>query len=266
MNDMLTIVWKSAVLGVVEGVTEFLPVSSTGHLIVASRVLGFGSPQLEIFIQLGAMLALTWAYRERLVVLASDLPSRAPARSLVAKILLAFVPAAAIGLVAHHWIEEHLFSASFVAVTFIVGGIIILLVDGPQRRGGIAELEQVGFGQAVAIGAGQALSLLPGVSRSGSTIITGLLAGLDRSAATDFSFLLALPTMYAACLFTLWKSRNELAGEQGIAMAVGLVAAYISALLVIRAFLAFVRNNSLRPFGWYRIVAGLLVLAWIALG
>jgi undecaprenyl-diphosphatase len=265
MNDIFTIVWKSAALGIVEGVTEFLPISSTGHMIVASRALGFGSPQFEIFIQLGAMLALTWAYRERLVVLASDLPSRPEARSLVAKILVAFVPAAAIGVVAHHWIEENLFSASFVAITLIAGGIVILLVDGPQRRGGTADLEQIGFGQATAIGAGQALSLLPGVSRSGSTIITGLLAGLDRSTATDFSFLLALPTMYAACLFTLWKARNDLAGQEGLAMAVGLVAAYISALLVIRAFLAFVKNNSLRPFGWYRIIAGILVLAWVAL-
>ena len=265
MNDTLTIVWKAAVLGIVEGVTEFLPVSSTGHLIVASRALDFGSPQFEIFIQLGAMLALTWVYRERLVVLASDLPTRVPARLLLLKILVAFLPAALIGFATHHWIEEHLFRASFVACTLIGGGILILLIDGPRRARGLADLEQTSFGQALGIGAGQALSLMPGVSRSGSTIIAGLLAGLDRRAATDFSFLLALPTMYAACLYTLWKARADLAGELGLAMAVGLVAAYLSALVVIRGFLAFVKNNSLRAFGWYRIAAGLLVLAWLAM-
>jgi len=263
MGDSFTVAWKAAVLGVVEGLTEFLPVSSTGHLIVAGRVLDFGSPEMEIFIQLGAMFALTWVYRSRLVGLALDFGHRPAARLLVLKVLVAFLPAAVVGLLAHHWIEERLFRPGFVAGALIAGGVIILLADGPGERPGLEDVEKMSLGQALAVGFGQTLSLFPGVSRSGATIIAGMLAGLGRRAALDFSFLLALPTMYAACLFALWKARDALAGEAGLAMAVGLVAAYVSALVVIRAFLQFVGRHSLRPFGWYRIVAGAAVIAWL---
>jgi undecaprenyl-diphosphatase len=143
--------------------------------------------------------------------------------------------------------------------------VLILFIDGPGRRGRVAELEQVSFTQAAWIGTGQVLSLLPGVSRSGATIVAGLLSGLERRVATDFSFFLALPTMYAACFFSLWKARHDLTGELGAAMAIGLITAFLSALLVIRGFLHFVQHNSLRPFGWYRIVVGLAVGVWIIL-
>jgi undecaprenyl-diphosphatase len=267
MSDNFAVVWKAAVLGVVEGLTEFLPVSSTGHLIVAGRVLGFGSPEMEIFIQLGAMLALTWVYRSRLVGLALDLFRRPAAGMLALKIAVAFLPAAVVGLLTHDQIEEHLFRPGVVAATLILGGLIILGVDRQDERTGLADVEQMSFGQALGVGIGQTLSLLPGVSRSGATIIAGMLAGLDRRAALDFSFLLALPTMYAACLFALWKARHALAGDTdlALAMAVGLIAAYVSALVVIRVFLRFVGTHSLRPFGWYRIAAGLVVIAWLAL-
>lgn len=266
MGDSFTVAWKATVLGVVEGLTEFLPVSSTGHLIVAGRLLGFGSPQLEIFIQLGAMLALTWVYRTRLVGLARDLGHRPAARLVVLKVLVAFLPAAVVGLLTHDWIEEHLFRPAFVAAALIVGGAIILVADPPGERRGTEDIEQMTFGQALAVGAGQTLSLLPGVSRSGATIVAGLLAGLERRAALDFSFLLALPTMYAACLFALWKARHALANDSDLALAmgVGFVAAYLSALVVIRAFLQYVGRHSLQPFGWYRIAAGAVVLAWLA--
>jgi undecaprenyl-diphosphatase len=256
---------KAAVLGIVEGLTEFLPVSSTGHLIVVSRLLDWESPAFDIFIQVGAMFALTWIYRETIVHLLRSAPSQAPARMFLFKILVAFVPAALVGVVAHHWIEEHLFVPGFVAATTLVGGVLILFIDGPGRRGRVAELEQVSFTQAAVIGSGQVLSLLPGVSRSGATIVAGLLSGLERRVATDFSFFLALPTMYAACFFSLWKARHDLSGQLGAAMAIGLVTAFLSALVVIRGFLHFVQHNSLRPFGWYRIVAGLAVGAWIIL-
>lgn len=262
MSEQLIIVWKAAILGVVEGLTEFLPVSSTGHLIVASHLLGYGSPQFEIAIQLGAMLALTWAYRARLGQLALETATRPTARMFVLKIFVAFLPAAFVGLLLNDYLET-LFRPGVVATSLIVGGLLILVIDGPRRFSGLADLELLTMRQALLIGFGQTLSMIPGVSRSGATIVTGLLVGLDRRSATDFSFLLALPTMYAATLYTLWKARDALAGELGLGMAVGLFTAYVSALLVINAFLRFVQTNSLRPFGWYRIFAGLAVLAWL---
>jgi undecaprenyl-diphosphatase len=264
MPEHMIIVWKAAILGIIEGLTEFLPVSSTGHLIVASQLVGYGTPEFEIAIQLGAIVALTWAYRTRLARLAVDVRTRPTARLFVLKLLVAFLPAAVVGLLAHHLLET-LFRPGVVAATMIGGGLIILIVDGPRRFGGLADLELVSMRQALLIGIGQTLSMIPGVSRSGATIVTGLLVGLDRRAATDFSFLLALPTMYAATLFTLWKARAGLAGEFGLGMVVGLIVAYVTALIVINAFLRFVQSNSLRPFGWYRIFAGLAIIAWLFL-
>ncbi len=268
MNEILTTIWKATILGIVEGLTEFLPVSSTGHLILVSHYLDFGSPEFEIIIQLGAMLALTWVYRERLFGIAGGLTSQPETRAFVGKIALAFLPAAVIGLAFHDLIEAWLFRPGFVSSMLVVGGVLILLIDGPQRHGRTHTLEAVSWGQALAIGFGQCLALFPGVSRSGSTIITGLMAGLERRVATDFSFLLALPTMYGACFYTIWKARDRLTDELGLGMVVGLVTAYISSLVVIHVFLRFVQSNSLRPFGWYRIVVGgvLVVVFWSGWG
>jgi undecaprenyl-diphosphatase len=263
MSESLVVAWKAAFLGVVEGLTEFLPVSSTGHLIVAGRLVGFGSPAFEVAIQLGAMLALTWVYRDRLIKLAVDSTRRVETRLFVLKLAIAFLPAAFVGLLAHDWIEEHLFRPEVVAATLALGGVVLLLIDGPGRGSGLEELERMSFGQALGIGVGQTLSMVPGVSRSGATIVSGMLAGLSRRAALDFSFLLALPTMYAACLYAMWKSREQLFGEGALALGVGLLAAYVSALVVIRAFLQLVGSHSLRPFGWYRIAAGAAVVAWL---
>ena len=261
----MIVLLKAAVLGIVEGLTEFIPVSSTGHLIVAGQALGWSSPTFEIFIQLGAIVALTWAYRARLLRLARDSVTPGPARRFLVRVFIAFLPAAVLGLLAHHWIEEHLFRAGTVAASLIVGGVLILLLDGPERRGGVGAAEEITLGQAIAVGLGQVLSLVPGVSRAGATIVTGLVSGLSREAATEFSFFLALPTMYAACLFALWKGRHEIDSIAAAALAVGFVAAFVSALIVIRAFLRFVQTHTLRPFGWYRIAAGIAVLLWLAL-
>jgi len=258
---------KAAVMGVVEGLTEFIPVSSTGHLIVASRLLHFGDPTFEIFIQLGAILALTWEYRHTLLRLAAQgLEPGSPAQSFILRVLVAFLPAAIVGLLFHDWIEAHLFRPETVAASLIAGGILILALDGPWRRGGLHDFQQVSLAQAFGIGCGQVLSLMPGVSRAGATILSGLVAGLDRRAATEFSFFLALPTMYAACLFALWKSRHDIDTSAALGLAVGFVTAFISALIVIRALLRFVQGHTLRPFGWYRIGAGLLLAAWLLLG
>ena len=257
---------KATVLGVGEGLTEFIPVSSTGHLIVASRIIGFGDPTFETFIQLGAIVALTWEYRAMLTRLATEAVEPGPSRRFLLNVLIAFLPSAVVGLLAHHWIEEHLFGVGTVATSLIVGGVLILIIDGPGRRGTVFRVTDVTLPQAFTIGLGQVLSLIPGVSRAGATILTGLLVGLERRAATEFSFFLALPTLYAACLFTLWKSRHMLDTNGALALAVGFLAAFVSALVVIRALLRFVQTHDLRPFGWYRIAAGAAVLLWLALG
>jgi undecaprenyl-diphosphatase len=216
-------------------------------------------------IQSGAMLALTWCYRERLIGMARDAFSRRESLWLIVKILVAFVPAAFVGLLFHDFIERALFRPSFVAAMLFAGGIAILAIDRQEKSKGLVDLERMSFGQAFTIGIGQTLSLLPGVSRSAATILAGMVAGLDRQAATDFSFLLALPTRYAASLFSLVKDREALLhGGEGMALLVGLAAAYVSALVVIRAFLAYVRTRTLAPFGWYRIAVGIALLYWLA--
>lgn len=263
MNDLFEL-WKPALLGILEGLTEFVPVSSTGHLIVAGHFLQYGSSDFEILIQLGAMLALTWCTKDRILALSGNLGQRPEGRPFIAKILVAFLPAAVIGFLFHDLIEAYLFRPTFVAAMLVIGGGAILFIDRPGDRGGLEHLENLGFGQALAVGLGQCLALLPGVSRSGATIMTGLVAGLSRQASTEFSFFLALPTMYAACLYTLFKARDHIVDELGLGMLVGLIAAYVSSVVVIRSFLKFVQTNSLRVFGWYRIVFGIFLLGFFA--
>ena len=263
--ENLVELWKPALLGVLEGLTEFIPVSSTGHLIIASHFLDYGSAEFEILVQLGAMLALTWCTSDRILSLSGNLGLRPEGRPFLLKVGLAFVPAALVGFLAHDVIEEYLFHPRFVAAMLVVGGALILLIDRPGERQGLEELERLSFSQALAVGLGQCLALLPGVSRSGATIVTGLVAGLSRAAATEFSFFLALPTMYAACFYTMFKARDRLTDELGLGMLVGLIAAYLSSVVVIRAFLKFVQTNSLRPFGWYRIIFGIALLVFLAL-
>ncbi len=254
---------KALVLGVVEGVTEFLPISSTGHLIVASDWIGYPQASratFEIFIQLGAILAVFWHYRESLLDLARDLPAESRARSLVAKVFVAFLPAAFVGLLFHHWIEENLFSVRSVAAALVGGGIVILLIERRQWRPAVQEMENMRWSDAVWVGLAQITSLFPGVSRAAATIMGGLLAGMSRPAATQFSFYLALPTITAASLFSLLKSLSDLGSGDIVPFTVGFLAAFASALLVIRAFLRYVQSHDFRPFGWYRIAFGLLLL------
>ena len=264
MNALVEL-WKPALLGIIEGLTEFVPVSSTGHLIIAGHFLHYGSSEFEIIIQLGAMLALTWCTSDRILALSGNLGLRPEGRPFLLKVGVAFLPAAIIGFLFHDIIEEYLFRPGFVASMLVIGGIAILLIDRPGDRKGLEDLGKMTFSQALAIGFGQCLALMPGVSRSGATIVTGLVAGLSRAASTEFSFFLALPTMYAACFYTIFKARDHLLDDLGVGMLVGLVTAYVSSVVVIRAFLLFVQTNSLRPFGWYRIVFGAVLLAFFAL-
>jgi undecaprenyl-diphosphatase len=260
------LVWlKAAVLGVVEGATEFLPISSTGHLIIAADWLRFPEAQrdtFEIFIQLGAILAVFWHYRIDLLDLARRAPRDPAAQGLIGKVLFAFLPAAVVGLLLHHWIEEHLFSVRAVAWALIAGGVVIWLVELRPRAPTVARMESMRWRDALVVGMAQVASLYPGTSRAAATIVGGMMSGMSRPAATQFSFYLALPTLTAASLFSLLKAIHEITADQAVALAVGFVAAFLSALAVIRVFLAYVQTHDFRPFAYYRIVFALLLLWW----
>jgi undecaprenyl-diphosphatase len=261
------IVLKALVLGIVEGITEFLPISSTGHLIVASTIIDYPEASrqtFEIFIQLGAILAVVWHYWHPLVSLLERARAEEAPRALIGKVLLAFCPAAAVGFLFHHAIEEHLFSPRVVATTLIAGGIAILAIERRAWRFRTHVIEATGWTQALWVGLAQVLSLIPGVSRAGATIIGGMFAGLDRPAATQFSFYLSIPTMFAASLYSLFKARHLLALRDALPLGIGFVAAFVSALIVVRAFLGFVQRHTFTGFGLYRIAAGLVF--FIALG
>ena len=258
--------WIAFALGVVEGVTEFVPVSSTGHLILAGHWLAFPEDKaaaFEIFIQLGAVLAVAWFYRERLLVLARSLHASS-SQAFVGKLLLAFVPAAVIGLLTHKWIVRVLFGPVPVAVGLAVGGVLLLVIDRPGRRSATTHtIDDVGWGQALLIGFAQAASLWPGMSRSGATIIGALLAGLSRAAALEFSFFLAIPTLGAASVFALWEARPQLTASDAPVFAVGFVTSFVVSLAVIAVLLRYVRDHDLRVFGWYRIALAILVIALV---
>src|SRR3954465_7672151 len=254
---------KAAIMGLVEGATEFIPVSSTGHLIVVGEWLHLVDERartFEIFIQLGAILAVMWLYRTRLLRTVQSAGRDPRSRRLILNLGIAFLPAAIVGFLAHDWIKEHLFARAVVACALVVGGILILLIErwAPSTR--IADVEELPPRTALGIGLAQVLSLVPGTSRSGATIMGGYALGLSRVAATEFSFFLAIPVMFAATLFDLLKARHMLSSADTPVFAVGFVVSFITALIVVKKFLQYVSNHTFRPFAYYRIVFGLLLL------
>jgi undecaprenyl-diphosphatase len=258
---------KAAVLGLVEGATEFIPVSSTGHLIVVGNWLGFtgtSAKTFEIFIQLGAILAIIWLYRSRLVRAVANARQEGPSRRFLSNLLIAFLPAAVVGFLAHDWIKERLFHPAVVAAALIIGGILILLIErwAPATR--VGDAMDIPPRTALGIGLAQVLSLIPGTSRSGATILGGYALGMSRLAATEFSFFLTIPVLLAATLFDLLKSWSTLMPADAPVFAVGLVVSFVSALFVVRAFLSYVSHHSFRVFAWYRIAFGVLVLLLLA--
>ncbi len=261
------LLWKAVVLGIIEGITEFVPVSSTGHLILAGHYLAFPEDKaaaFEIFIQLGAVFAVLWFYRRKLVAIVTALPRSAAARALVAKLLLAFLPAAVVGLLFHHWIKEMLFAPLPVAVALAVGGVAIVSIDRPRSLTPMTHVvDDVTWRQALMIGCVQVLALWPGMSRSGATIIGGLLAGLSRTAALEFSFLLALPTLGAASVFALWEARHALTAADVPVFAAGLAVSFVVSLAAIAALLLYVQRNDLRPFGWYRLALAAVIVGTV---
>ena len=257
---------KAVILGLVEGITEFIPVSSTGHLILASHWLGESgeaSKTFDIFIQLGAILAIVWLYRARLTQAVVDARSRPESRRFLVNLAIAFLPAAIVGFLAHDWIKEHLFTPTVVAVALVVGGLVILLIERLHPRERVALVDDVQPPTALGIGLAQVLSLIPGTSRSGATIMGGYALGLSRRAATEFSFFLSIPVMFAATLYDLLKSRGALTAADAPTFAVGFVVAFASALIVVKAFLGYVSRHSFAAFAWYRIALGIaLLLLW----
>ena len=265
MNEQLEGGWLSVViLGLVEGVTEFLPISSTGHLIVTAHLLGetsHAATVFEVVIQLGAIAAICWHYRRRLLEMAKNLTHwHTPAARLVRQLFIAFLPAAFLGLLLHSHIKAHLFTPQTVALALIGGGIIILLVERTPRAPRVHALEELSTRDALLIGCAQALALFPGVSRAGATIVGGLLRGLERKCAAEFSFLLALPTMFAAAGYDLYQNADLLNSALLAQIAGGFAVAFVAALFTVRALLHFVSRHTFTPFGWYRIAFGVMIL------
>jgi undecaprenyl-diphosphatase len=258
------ILLKALILGVIEGLTEFLPISSTGHLIIASQLLGFHDEKgkvFEIAIQTGAMLAIVWEYRERFARALTGIGRDPVATRFVVNLIVAFMPAAVLGLAFGKLIKAHLFNAIAVATAFIVGGIVILWVE--RRKSRTARIESVDEMtplDALKVGIAQAFALIPGTSRSGATIIGGMLFGLSRKAATEFSFFLAVPTLIAAGAYDLLKHRDLFSAADLPVFGVGLIAAFVSAFVCVRWLIRYIATHDFTVFAWYRIVFGAVVL------
>ncbi len=254
---------SAIILGIVEGVTEFLPISSTGHLVLAGRLLGFQGPESKLFdivIQFGAILAVCWVYRDRLFAALIGLRSDAGAQRFVGNIVIAFLPSAVIGLIAHGLIEQMLSSVWVVAVSFIVGGVLILIIERVRPRPRVHRVEALSLRTALAIGCCQVLAMIPGVSRAGATIMGAMMLRVDRAAATEFSFFLAIPTMAAASGYQLYKHRAELSVDNTLLIAVGFVVAFVCAMFVVRRLVDFVSRHGFGVFAWYRIAVGTIAL------
>lgn len=264
----LVLLFKSVIMGLVEGLTEFLPISSTGHLILAGDLLGFLDKEkrdvFEVFIQFGAMFAVIWEYRAKIggTLLEAKVPGKA--RNLLLGVVIAFLPAALIGVKFNSDIKAVLFKPVPVALAFIIGGLIILWAEKRKHSEHVETVDDLTLLDALKVGLCQCLALIPGTSRSGATIIGGLFCGLSRKAATEFSFFLAIPTLSAASLYSLWKVRDLLSMHDAGVFAVGFVVSFISAFFAIRALLRFISTHTFIAFAWYRIAFGFLVLlsAW----
>jgi undecaprenyl-diphosphatase len=261
---------KALIMGVVEGLTEFLPISSTGHLILAGDLLKFlGKEQrdlFEVFIQLGAILAVVWEYRHKLIHVLGGLGSDPVARNLFVNVIIAFFPAAILGVALGDVIKAHLFAPIPVAIAFIAGALIILWAERRRHIVRVQEADNMTHLDALKVGLAQCLALIPGTSRAGASIIGGLLFGMSRKAATEFSFFLAIPTLGAASLYDLYKHRHILDSHLTGLLIAGFVMSFLCALLAVRALLRYISRHDFTPFAWYRIAFGAIVLLTAYLG
>ena len=261
--DIVNII-HALILGVVEGLTEFLPVSSTGHLILVGDLLHFNDDKgklFEIVIQSGAIFALCWEYRAKIAAVVTGLPSDRAAQRFTLNLAIAFMPLAILGLLFQKTIKAHLFQPLPVALAFIIGGFIILWAERREHRIRVDSVEELDVIDAFKLGCAQALALIPGTSRSGATIIGGLFIGLSRRAATEFSFFLAIPTLLAATAYELYKERALLSADDLGMWVTGFVAAFVSAFFCVRWLLRYISNHDFSLFAWYRIAFGIVVIA-----
>jgi len=261
--DILLLV-KAAIMGIVEGLTEFLPISSTGHLILAGSLLGFDDAKAKVFdiaIQTGAIFAVVLVYWQKIRSTVVDLPTSRQAQRLTLNVIIGFLPAVVLALIFGKFIKAHLFTPTVVATTFILGGFVILWAERrPASAMRVQTVDEMTPLDALKVGLVQCLAMIPGTSRSGATIIGGMLMGLSRKAATDFSFFLAIPTLIGAGVYSLYKERALLSAADIPLFAVGLVFSFISAWLCVRWLLRYISTNSFVPFAWYRIAFGIIVL------
>ncbi len=261
---------QAFILGVVEGLTQFLPISSTGHQIIVADMLGFDGQRAKAFniiIQLAAILAVMWEYRSKIVSVVTGLPREAGAQRFTANLLVAFFPAVVLGLTFADLIEKWLFNPITVATALVVGGVVMLWAEKRPHTIAAESVDDMHWQQALKVGCAQCLALVPGTSRSASTIIGGLFFGLSRKAATEFSFFLAMPTMIGAAVYSFYKHRELFAnGDDVPVFVIGFVTSFVFAMLAVRGLLKFIANNSYAVFAWYRIVFGLLILATWQLG
>ena len=271
MDTVLLI--KVIIMGIVEGLTEFLPISSTGHLILAGSLLNFTGEKVKLFeivIQAGAMLAVCWEYRHRIINVIRNFSSDVAARRFVANLLVAFLPAVVLGLLFGKMIKAHLFAPVPVALAFIVGAFIILIVERRNRLNEdslrIHSVDEMTMLDAFKVGCAQCFALIPGTSRSGASIIGGMVFGLSRQAATEFSFFLAIPTLFGATIYSLYKERASLSVADLPMFGVGALAAFISAFFCVRWLLRYISTHDFMIFVWYRIVFGVLILISAATG
>ncbi|AVR94958.1 undecaprenyl-diphosphate phosphatase [Pseudoduganella armeniaca] len=264
----IVLAMKALIMGLVEGFTEFLPISSTGHLILAGSLLDFTGEKVKVFeiaIQAGAMLAVIWEYRARIAAVLSGLSHDPKARRFALNVVVGFLPAAILGLLFNKMITALLFKPVPVATAFIVGGLIILWVEGRARNNPVSvrinSVDDMTLLDALKVGCAQAFALIPGTSRSGATIIGGMMLGLSRKAATEFSFFLAIPTLLGATFYSLYKQRELLSAADLPMFGVGTISAFVSAFLCVRWLLRYISSHDFTIFAWYRIVFGIVVIA-----
>ncbi|SDQ68198.1 Undecaprenyl-diphosphatase [Pseudomonas lundensis] len=259
--------WTAAqalILGVVEGLTEFLPISSTGHQIIVADLLNFGGERamaFNIIIQLGAILAVVWEFRHKILDVVTGLPTQPKARRFTVNLMIAVLPAVVLGIIFADTIHHYLFNPITVAAALVIGGVIMLWAERREHVIHAETVDDMTWKDAVKIGFAQCLAMIPGTSRSGSTIIGGLLFGLSRKAATEFSFFLAMPTMVGAAVYSGYKYRHLFQPDDLPVFAIGFVTSFVFAMIAVRALLKFISNHSYAAFAWYRIAFGLLILA-----
>lgn len=263
-EEKMMLEWLTILLmGITEGLTEYLPISSTGHLILLGDVLNFNDEKgkvFEIVIQLGAVLAVCFAYRARLTQVVMTLPRSAQSQQFVMHILIAFLPAVVLGVLFHKIIKQYLFNPLNVGIMLVLGGVIIFLVEQRQPKNKIDSLEKLDKWTALKIGLAQCCAMIPGTSRSGATIIGGLLFGLSRPVATEFSFFLAIPTMFGAVVYDLYKNRAILSFADLPMFSIGFVAAFLSGLIAVKLLLKYVSTHNFLIFAYYRIVFGVIII------